>query len=155
MHALGNGGGAIYDWFASLSARLRRVRVVCGDWSRVCGGNWQDYRGVCGIFFDPPYAGTGRNIDLYHHDSTTIFQDVQNWALQRGDKETYRIVIAGYEEHAELLKHGWTSRAWKASGGYSHITRSGKPNENCRREVLYFSPHCLRGDEATQETLAL
>ena len=33
----------IYEWFNQLSYRLRRVRVVCGDWSRVCGGNWQDF----------------------------------------------------------------------------------------------------------------
>ena len=29
----------IYDWFRRLSERLRNVRVVCGDWTRVCGGN--------------------------------------------------------------------------------------------------------------------
>lgn len=42
----------IYDWFRNLAQRLRRVRVVCGDWSRICGGNWHadHFRNSCGIF---------------------------------------------------------------------------------------------------------
>ena len=32
----------LYRWFRELSERLRYVRVVCGEWDRVCGGDWQD-----------------------------------------------------------------------------------------------------------------
>src|SRR3990167_2889470 len=53
VHKLSARNQNIYDWFDRLSARLRHVRVVCGDWSRVCGGDWQDRMGVVGIFFDP------------------------------------------------------------------------------------------------------
>ena len=143
---------AIYDWFAQLSARLRRVRVVCGDWTRVCGGNWQDKIGDVGIFFDPPYGVGDRDTSLYHHDSTSIAADVCKWALERGERESYRIVIAGYEEHAELLNHGWTSERWKTQGGYSNI---GGDNQNKKRETLYFSPHCLNTTESQQETMEL
>lgn len=142
----------LYDWFTALSARLRYVRVVCGDWSRVCGGNWQDNIGDVGIFFDPPYGVSDRDTSIYHHDSIFIAADVCKWALARGDKPSYRIVIAGYDEHVELLEHGWTSQAWKAHGGYSN---RGGDNQNCHRETLYFSPHCLRGNDLKQEELNL
>ena len=131
----------IYEWINALSVRLRNVRVVCGDWSRVCGGNWQDDGGNVGMFFDPPYSVTDRDTDIYHHDSTTVAQDVNAWVLKRGAKPTYRIVLAGYrDEHQNLLEHGWTEQVWKANGGYGN--RSG--NKNRERETLFFSPYCLR-----------
>ncbi len=133
--------GNIYAWFRQLSERLRYVRVVCGDWTRVCGGNWQDNFGLCGIFFDPPYGIKDRNTKIYHHDSTIIANDVMQWAKERGKKKIYRIVIAGYEEHRKLLENGWTSLNWKSGGGYS--TLGSQHNKNRFRETLYFLPYCL------------
>jgi len=45
---VGQGGRkeSIYIWFKQLAERLRFVRVVCGDWTRVCSGNWQDDLGI-------------------------------------------------------------------------------------------------------------
>jgi hypothetical protein len=100
----------IYKHFRQLSERLRYVRVVCGDWTRVCGGDWQDNCGDVGIFFDPPYGITDRNTDIYHHDSTDVATDVRAWCLERGIRPSHRIVLAGYEEHTELLSNGWTSQ---------------------------------------------
>lgn len=133
----------IYEWFRELSERLRYVRVVCGDWSRVCGGDWQDNKGICGIFFDPPYGvAATRDESIYHHDSLSVADDVRSWCLARGDRPSYRIVLAGYyEEHASLLDHGWRVERWKATGGYSNL--GGGKNENRKREALFFSPHCL------------
>lgn len=137
----------IYDWFASLQQRLRYVQVVCGDWTRVCGGNWQDDRGVCGIFFDPPYSVEDRDTTLYHNDSTTIATDVAKWASERGNKPSYRIVIAGYEEHEWLVKEcGWTKVSWKANGGYANQGKN-KGDNNSKREALYFSPYCLNNSK--------
>lgn len=138
----------IYDWMTDLSARLRRVRVVCGDWTRVCGGNWQDKMGVCGMFFDPPYGVTDRVTNVYHHDSTTVAAEVMDWVRARGGNPRYRIVLAGYDEYMSLVnEHGWRCERWKAQGGYSNTQRKdgstaiGK--ENAKRETLYFSPHCV------------
>lgn len=128
----------IYDWLNTLSVRLRHVRVVCGDWTRVCGGNWQDEIGEVGIFFDPPYCAKGRSM-VYHHDSSNVAAEVNTWCLARGAKPTYRIVLAGYGEHQNLLSHGWTAKAWKAAGGYGN--RAG--NQNRHKETLYMSPYCL------------
>lgn len=134
----------IYVWFRELSERLRYVKVVCGDWKRVCGGNWQNCNGMVGMFFDPPYGVEDRDTSLYHHDSTDIAKEVLEWVKERGKKSDYRIVIAGYEEHQELVDDfGWTKHLWKTSGGYSNLgDAQGKKNRH--REVLYFSPHCIK-----------
>ena len=43
------------DYFLALSARLRRVRVCCGDWSRVVTEGAMAYGDSVGVFLDPPY----------------------------------------------------------------------------------------------------
>jgi hypothetical protein len=135
----------IYDWFQSLSNRLRRVRVVCGDWSRVCGGNWQASRGICGIFFDPPYGVKDRDVGVYgKHDSIDIAAKVADWAITRADNPNYRIVIAGYEEHRRLIELGWTAKTYKGVKGYQ-----ADGNNNRHRETLYFSPHCITQKQET------
>lgn len=136
----------IYAWFRQLSERLRYIRVVCGDWGRVCGGDWQDNMGPVGIFFDPPYSDVaGRDPDLYAEESQSVAHDVREWCLARGDRPSYRIVLAGYyEEHESLLAHGWTVKRWKTQGGYGGLGK-GKGMENRHREALFMSPHCLTG----------
>lgn len=139
----------IYNWFRELSARLRYVRVVCGDWNRVCGGNWQDNIGTVGMFFDPPYGvKANRDPSIYgEDDSLTVADDVREWCLKRGSKKSYRIILAGYyEEHDTLLDHGWTVRRWKAQGGYSNLGKGKNENPNRQREALFMSPHCSGGD---------
>lgn len=135
----------LWQWFRQLSERLRRVRVVCGDWQRVCGGDWQDDRGTCGMFFDPPYsAEAGRDPDIYQEESGTVANDVREWCRERGGRKTYRIVLAGYyEEHESLQDDGWTVYRWSAHGGFAN-RGNGKTRGavNRHREALFFSPHC-------------
>lgn len=132
------GDMGVYGWINALSKRLRYVKVVCGDWSRVCGGNWQDSNKPVGMFFDPPYATSGRKNKIYQHDSMTVAKDVEVWVLQRGKNPNYRIVVAGYDdEYQTLLDAGWTFEAWSAGGGYSNA------KSNRHRERLFFSPFCL------------
>jgi len=143
---------SIYTWFRELSERLRRVQVVCGDWPRVCGGNWQDASGIVGMFFDPPYGCVDRDTDIYAHDSTDVAHEVRDWCLSRGDNPRYRIVLAGYEEHVELERHGWRVEQWSANGGYGNIGKDDTgAAANRHRECLYYSPHCL--DTARQTAL--
>jgi len=132
----------IYAWFRELSERLRYVRVVCGDWTRVCGGSWQDKIGLCGVFFDPPYGeSAGRNNDIYHHDSGSVAADVRKWCVARGDNPKMRIVLAGYagEGHEALESLGWRVEAWSAPGGYGN---QASRNNNRHKERLWYSPHC-------------
>lgn len=131
----------IYERFNALAKRLRYVRVVCGDWSRVCGGNWQDRISPVGIFFDPPYSVDYREQKIYHHDSVTVGKDVEKWCLERGARPGYRIVVAGYsDEYKSLVDAGWKTKSWSAGGGYSNAGKNN--NENRHKETLFISPHC-------------
>jgi len=131
-------------WMSALQKRLRNVKVVCGDWSRVCGGNWQACNKPVGMFFDPPYATSSRDEKIYHQESMTVGKDVEKWALDRGDNPDYRIVIAGYDdEYSSLVEAGWKVFSWKTGGGYSKIGgRGSQGHSNAKRERLYISPHC-------------
>ena len=139
----------LYAWFRQLSERLRYVRTICGDWRRVCGGNWQKGPGrPVGIFFDPPYGKVAnRDPGCYTEDSQDVAQEVQGWCRGRASDPDYRIVLAGYyDEHKNLLDEGWRMHRWSAGGGYGGTARSGSKTQgqiNRHKETLFFSPHCL------------
>lgn len=138
----------IYAWFRALSERLRYVRIVCGDYSQVLGGSWQHKcKRPVGIFFDPPYAVDDRR-GCYAHDSRDVAHHVREWAIERGELPDYRIVIAGYDEHTDLLEHGWTYNQYSTNGGYSNHGGASQGKINRHRECLYFSPHCIAGDHS-------
>jgi site-specific DNA-adenine methylase len=140
----------VYQWMYALRDRLRHVKVVCGDWTRVCGGSWQSNHKPTGIFFDPPYATSGRAENLYHQESLTVGKDVEKWVLGRGENPDYRIVVCGYDdEYLTLIENGWKVHAWKANAGYA---RCGSRNlENRHRERLFISPHCLPPPQGMME----
>jgi DNA adenine methylase len=136
--------GGIYDWFTALCERMRLVRVCCGDWSRVCGPTPTVKQGLTGVFLDPPYAVVDRS-DCYTIEDRGIAHEVKEWAVQWGDDPRMRIALCGYEgEHA--MPDTWDCIPWKARGGYGSQSKNG--NENCRRERIWFSPHCVPVKEA-------
>jgi hypothetical protein len=144
-------------WFQWLSARLRHVRIVHGDWSRVCttGAAWtipvRQGKSPAGVFLDPPYsAEANRDNALYFTDSDTIAQAVREWCKKWGDNPKYRIVLAGFDvEHAELESQGWKVYEWfrpgYLRGGMGNVkrTQSAAPGGQQHRERLWASPHCL------------
>ena len=142
-HLGDQGRGEIYDYFAALAARLRRVRVCCGDWSRVCGPTPTVEQGLTAVFLDPPYsAEAGRRAGLYAVEDLSVAHAVRVWCLEWGGDRRMRIALCGYEgEHEELERSGWSVEAWKANGGYA--SRADHGNENARRERIWYSPHCL------------
>ena len=125
------------DWFLALQARLRRVRVACGDWKRVLGPSVLGVRRPCAVFLDPPYTHELRTARLYAEDDATISTRVREWALAHGDDPDLRIALCGYEGEHEMPS-SWTVYAWKAARGYA-----GDNNNNRERERIWFSPHCL------------
>lgn len=141
---LGSAGqGAIYEWLSALGARLRRVRVCCGDWARVVGPSVTFTHGVTGVFLDPPYADTaGRTNGVYAQDSLSVAHDVREWAIANGSNPLLRIAMCGYEGEHEF-PDDWARLAWKASGGYGN-QGYGAGRENSGREMVWFSPHCLK-----------
>jgi DNA adenine methylase len=128
-------------WFETLAARLRRVRVVCGDFERVLGKSTLFTEGAnrAGVFLDPPYAHSMRDGDLYAHDDSTASDRARAWALEHGDDPRLRIVLAGLDGEHEMPTT-WRRIAWKGPAGL------GRRSGNRHRETLWLSPHCLHDE---------
>ena len=97
----------LIDYFRRLAERLRRVRVCCGDWTRVCGPTPTIHQGLTAVFLDPPYSHSERDSGLYRVEKT-VNDDVRAWALKWGRHPLMRIALCGYEGegHEELQSHG-------------------------------------------------
>jgi hypothetical protein len=137
--------GGLTAYLQALAARLARVRICCGDWSRVCGPTPTVNQGLTAVFLDPPYSDdAGRDPNLYAVDCEQVAHAVRAWCLAHGHDRRLRIVLCGYagEGHEALDAAGWSSLAWKAHGGYG-AGKGGNGDLNKRKERLWFSPHCL------------
>lgn len=130
------------EWMETLSDRFRRVRVCCGDWSRVCGPIVTFKHGMTAVFLDPPYsAEADRDSKIYRMEDLDVAHAVRDWAVEQGEDKLMRICLAGYEGEHEMPK-SWECFAWKAGGGYG--SRGSKGEINAHRERLWFSPHCIK-----------
>ena len=155
------GHGDLYAYMDALAARLRRVRVVCGDWKRIMGPSVTYKIGVTAVFLDPPYGDT-RQDNLYAVDSLTVADEVRAWCLEEIDDSPafigprylhpkLRIALCGLDgEHNELEALGWDVVAWKTNGGYAN-QRKTADNANAGRERIWFSPNCLAAKEAARQ----
>ena len=149
-------------WMHFLSARLRHVRILNGDWAR-CATNGvcitlpvRQGHGPAGVFLDPPYSTDAERCGgLYAHEDLDIANQVREWCQERGADPRYRIVLAGYDgEHNALEEHGWTAQEWFRAGylkGGMANTKGRTEGEDGdlhqqQRERLWLSPHCLRQD---------
>lgn len=167
-------------WFAFLSARLRHVRIINGDWSGAINGSYdrlltsgasltlsvRQGKGPCGVFLDPPYGIDDRRTSLYgENDSLQVAACVREWCLEHGDDPRYRIVYAGFDQEGEaLVAAGWREVEWFRGGflkgGMGNMTRDkgDGPGHQQHRERLWLSPHCLTAsepDEPEQPALEL
>jgi hypothetical protein len=138
--------GALLDYLTALSDRLRRVRVCCGDWTRVVTPAVTTANGLTAVLLDPPYAGDERDPELYAHDSGTVAADVRAWAIAHGGDPLLRIAYCGYAKEGETMPEGWTALHWKAAGGYGG-QGDGRGRANAARECVWFSRHCLKPRE--------
>lgn len=133
-------GEALAQWLDALSARLRRVRVACGDWKRVMGESVTVKHGTTAVFLDPPYSAEEHTIE-YGAGGGEVADGVREWALANGDNPSLRIALCGYEGEHEM-PDSWSCVAWKARGGYGS-QGNGTGRENSHRERIWFSPGCL------------
>jgi DNA adenine methylase len=158
--------------FVVLSQRLRRVRILCGDWSRLTKSVVKPARGeVTGIFLDPPYDLSQRRANLYGPNDgqakgssassrsagsvklpTQVDpnESARVWALTAGDDPQLRIAYCTYEDATqseEFTAAGWSPYTWTASGGYG-LQSQRRARENRQREIVWFSPACLSDIEA-------
>ena len=149
-------------WFEFISARLRHVRILNGDWTRVVTGaatkilSIRSSTDACGIFLDPPYNTNERCDNLYLKESGDISEKVRKWCVTAGKDPQLRIVLAGYDtEHTELEALGWAVTEWYRSG----FLKGGMRNQNKEgtqqhRERLWLSPACLPVDDPNVDPLA-
>lgn len=148
-------------WFQWLSARLRHVRIINGDWQRAIttGVLWTlpvRQGGHVGLFLDPPYDNDVRSGGLYQNDDGSVASACRTWCIENGNNPKNRIILAGYDtEHQELEQHGWTVHEWFTSGfltgGMGNVSKNGTHQQH--RERLWASPHCLRIDEQPDPAL--
>lgn len=147
IHGVGPRTDGLYDYLGALAERLRRVRVCCGDWSRVLTPSVTTYIGTTGVLLDPPYSQDRRAI-CYSEDHD-VSADVRRWAIEHGENPQFRIALCGYEGEHDMPS-GWTVAEWKAHGGYS---RSERGVANREAERIWFSPHCLMPGRRGQQVL--
>ena len=129
-HASDAGQGAfIREWFVRLSARLERVRVQHGDWTRCLNHHYGGDRTA--IFFDPPYLSFEK---LYAREGhTPVAFAVAEWAAARPE---LRIAVCGHAGDYDAALVGWRMVRWDRG---RHTYGGNKTTAN---EAIYFSPAC-------------
>lgn len=146
--------------YKELSKRIENVIILCGDWELTVGsptaiaggninGNWKT-----GIVFDPPYEGEDHDMELYVTYQEGISKKVRDKALELGEDPRLRIALCGYvEEHDKHIPDTWERLYWTAGIGFGSL-RKDKSNTNRFKEVIWFSPHCIkvRDDVVMQKT---
>lgn len=137
------GAADLETLFQELGNRMRRVRVCCGDWTRVLGDSslgidagpgHSHGMSPCGVLLDPPYAHEWRDKRLYREDDPGVSADVRTWAIEHGDHPGLRIALCGLDVEHEMPA-SWTAVDW-----------SPRVNANGTRERIWLSPHCLKTD---------
>ena len=138
-------GENIAAYFTDLSARLRDVRVACGEWDRILTPACTVQHGMTAVLLDPPYDSKEHGVD-YAAGTGNESGAVREWAIANGDNPLLRIALCGYEgEHA--MPESWECVAWKASGGYggqNKQEKAGRGEINRHRERVWFSPACIK-----------
>lgn len=140
---------ALLAYFERLAHRLRRVRLLCGDWQRAVKDSITVNHGTTGLLLDPPYPSAEH--DMAYHGDNDIWYQVADWAIAHGDDPRLRICVCGYFSDATdaLFPATWTRYRWEARGGYSNQSKNGRGRTNAKRECCWFSPFCLQpSDEA-------
>lgn len=132
------------EYMGKLSDRLRRVRVISGDWKRATTHSVTNIHGLTGIFLDPPYAAGAMEYAAKGNADASLIAEVRSWAIRNGENPDMRIALCGYDLE---MPPGWEGIRWTGPKGYNTDT-----NQNREREIVWFSPHCLPTPEPTEET---
>lgn len=138
--------------FLALQARLRTVRVACGDWTRVLSPSilgLTSHLSGGAVFLDPPYCEG--DMEYATGADSTVAHAAAEWAFAHGDDPSLRIVLCGYDGHY-TPPPGWRSYPWTKTRGGGYENQSGKGSQ--RRERLFASPGCLHVAASSQDFFA-
>lgn len=136
----------LIEYFHALAARLRKMRVCCGDWSRVMGESVTVKHGLTAVLLDPPYSNDERASGLYTEDCGSVAAECQKWAIENGNNPLLRIALCGYEnEHIKAMPADWECKEWDAAAGYDGQSKDkSKIGQNRAKERIWFSPNCVQ-----------
>lgn len=135
-------GELLRAYLRDLSDRLRKVRILCGDWTRVLGPSVTFRHGKTAVLLDPPYDEGSMDYSAGGNRNTGIASEVRDWAVANGTNRELRIALCGYDGAFEM-PDDWECFAWKNRGGYGSQS-DGDGRENAKRERVWFSPACLK-----------
>lgn len=129
----------VRDWMRQLSARLARVRVIHGDWTRCLNMHYGDKGASAAIFFDPPYL----DFEKLYRDSKPVAVEVAKWAATRPD---VRIAVCGHVGDYDGILDGWRVQRWDRA----RLTYGG--GDTTALEAIWFSPACLNDKPVKAQT---
>ena len=128
-------GQSAWNWLHKLAARLERVRIVHGDWSRCLNNHFGGAETA--VFLDPPYRAYEK---LYGVDAP-VADAVEQWARDNAD---LRVAICGHVGDYSLPD--WEAMPWSRG---KHTYGGNKTTD---AECIWFSPACEKVmREAKQE----
>ena len=135
-----HGSFNLHETMTEMQNRIKNLKIYCGDWKRICSEATIFARNrtseIVGIFLDPPYSETeSRKNNMYAMDSLIIYKEVEEFCKKYGENSRLRIAVCGNIGDYDLP--GWTQLKWKRTRGMS------RKHDN-RKEVMYFSPYCLK-----------
>jgi DNA adenine methylase len=125
-HLLTTGGQAAWVALHKLAARLDRVRVIHGEWSRCLNHHYGKEQTA--VFLDPPYVG----FEALYGDKRPVALDVCEWAREHAH---LRVALCGHVGDYDLP--GWEQFLWSRD---SNTYGSDKTKD---AECIWFSPACL------------
>jgi DNA adenine methylase len=121
---------AQYAWMRSLAARLARVRVCHGDWSRCLNNHYGD--DCTAVFLDPPYKAF-----CAVYGCQDVAGECEAWAK---DNARLRVALCGHVGDYDLP--GWEVLRWERAGS----TYAGTKTKD--QEAVWFSPACFKPEES-------
>jgi len=131
---LTSAGRVAWVWLHRLAARLERVRVIHGDWTRTLNHH---YGGDdTAVFLDPPYEGYE---GLYRAGS--IAQAMAEWARANAN---LKVALCGHGGDYDMP--GWDVYKWSRRRN----TYGGAGTKDA--ECIWFSPACLKPRTAGRQT---
>jgi DNA adenine methylase len=143
MGYLTTAGDVAHRALSELSARLARVVIVHGEWSRCINdhhGNNQRNEPGAAVFLDPPYA---RASDAALYGCRPVFDEVVEWCSEHGRE--MRVVLACLDGQASIP--GWRTVKWSRPGA---TYGSSETNDD---EILLVSPACPERRDVAQQSL--
>jgi hypothetical protein len=123
---LTSSGRAAWGWLHKLAARLERVRIVHGDWTRCLNNHFGGTDTA--VFLDPPY----RAYERLYGDVSQVADAVETWARQNAH---LRIALCGHLGDYDLPE--WDAVQWSRG----RLTYGG--NKTTDSECIWYSPACL------------